>query len=650
MTSDTPRLRLAIVGIVALSLFAALFTRLYFLQVLAAPEYKLQAQANQVRVVSEPAPRGRILDAWGRVLVDNRASNVVAIDRSLVEDDAARDELLGRLSIVLGKTPDELLAKYNDRGVSPYTPVPIAEDVSEEIMVLLRERRSEFPPVVAKRVAVRTYPNGNLAAHILGYIGEVNQEEMDVHPDEYELGDFIGKAGVEKVYEDALRGVDGEQRIEVDAEGTPIRVLPGGRAPVQGNDVVLSIDLDVQRVAEQSLAEGLLAARSEAFEEDGVRVGLLKADAGSVVVLDAKAGTVVAMASYPTFDLPGLANGISKAEGEMLFGEQSGAPFTNRAIQGQYAPGSTWKLVTADAAVRKGLQGPGYVLNDTGRYTIEGECTGRGCIVQNAGARAFGNVDMRRALTVSSDVYFYDIGARFWQERRNPAYGENAIQDSAALLGFGAQTGVPLTSEIKARLATPDLRAQLHADNPTAFPEGRWFTGHNVSLAIGQGELTVTPIQLANAYATYANNGTRFSPNIATRIQTQDEEVVTTISPRVAARVDIPPDARAAIMAGFNGAVADPEGTAYGAFAGFPLDRYPIAGKTGTAQAPPRQDTALFVGMAPAYDVKHVVAVVMEQSGFGAAAAAPVARRIFGQLSGLETQPAPVDFVEEGRD
>jgi penicillin-binding protein 2 len=642
MTSDTPRLRLAIVGIVALSLFAALFTRLYFLQVLAAPEYKLQAQANQVRVVSEPAPRGRILDAWGRVLVDNRASNVVAIDRAEIEDDAERDDLLARLAVVLGKTPDELLARYNDQGVSPYTPVPIFEDASEEVMVLLRERQSEFPSVVAKRVAVRTYPNGNVAAHILGYTGEISQEEMDASPTDYELGDIIGKAGIEKVYEDELRGVDGEQRIEVDAKGTPIRLLEGGKAPTQGNDVVLSIDLEVQKVAEQALAEGLLATKAQPFEENGVRLGLLRADAGSVVVLDAKAGNVVAMASNPTFDLPGLADGITQAEADMLFGEQSGAPYINRAIQGQYAPGSTWKLVTADAAVRKQLQGPGYTIHDGGEYTITGECSGRGCIVRNAGRRAFGPVDMRKALTVSSDVYFYDIGARFWQERRT--YGETAIQDSAALLGFGAQTGVPLPSETKARLATPDLRARMHDENPAAFPEGRWFTGNNVSLAIGQGELTVTPIQLANAYATYANNGTRFAPNIAVRIQRQDGELVKEISPR-SQRIDIPPDARDAIMAGFNGAVSDPSGTAYNAFAGFPLDQYPVAGKTGTAQAPPRQDTALFVGMAPAYDVRHVVAVVMEQSGFGASAAAPVARRIFGQLSGLETQ-APVDFVE----
>src|SRR4051812_37010553 len=388
MTSDTPKLRLAIVGIVSLSLFAALFTRLYFLQVLAAPEYKLAAKANQVRIVSDPAPRGRILDRNGKVLVDNRASNVVAIDRSKVRDGKGRQELLTRLSVVLGVTPDELNKRYNDQRVSPYTPVPIAEDVPEDVLVLLRERSAEFPAIVAKRVAMRTYPNGALAAHVLGYVGEVNQDELDQNPGQYELGDTIGKAGVEKIYEPDLRGADGEERIEVDADGVPIRVLTR-RPPVQGSDVVLSIDVDVQRAAEEALAQGLLSARGRAFEENRTRKGLLKADAGSVVVLDAKEGTVVAMASYPTFDPSMLVNGISKDEAKLLFGDTSGAPFTNRAIQGQYHPGSTWKLVTADAAVRSGLIPPGYSINDSGTYTLPGDCTGRGCLRHNAGSRAY---------------------------------------------------------------------------------------------------------------------------------------------------------------------------------------------------------------------------------------------------------------------
>ncbi|MEN3273557.1 MAG: penicillin-binding protein 2 [Actinomycetota bacterium] len=641
MTTDTPKLRLAIVGIVALSLFAALFTRLYFLQVLAAPEYKLAAKANQIRVVAEPAPRGRILDRNGKVLVDNRASNVVAIDRSKVRDKNEREEMLTRLAVVLGVTPDELDKRYNDQRVSPYTPVPVAEDVPEDVLVLLRERRREFPAVVAKRVAMRTYPNGPLAAHVLGYVGEVNQDEIDQNPGQYELGETIGKAGVERTYEPDLRGVDGEERIEVDADGVPIRVL-SRRPPVQGNDIVLSIDVDVQRVAEDALAQGLLSARGRAFEENRTRLGLLKADAGSVVVLDAKEGTVVAMASYPTFDPSMLVNGISKDEAKLLFGDTSGAPFTNRAIQGQYHPGSTWKLVTADASVRNGLIPPGYAINDTGTYTLPGDCTGRGCLRHNAASRAYGRVDLRRALTVSSDVYFYNLGAQLWIQRSK--FGEDAMQRTASLLGFGEKTGVPLPSESAARLASPQLRASLHEQHPKAFPEGRWFTGDNESLAIGQGELTVTPIQIANAYATYASNGTHFQPNIALRVQDQRGKLIRAITARQTEHVDIPPAARDTIMAGFTGAVANSDGTAYNAFAGFPLGQYPIAGKTGTAQAPPKQDTALFVGMGPMPDPRYVTAVVMEQSGFGASAAAPVARRVFGQLSGLEAQ-TPVQFV-----
>lgn len=634
MTADTPRLRLAIVGIVALSLFAALFARLYFLQVLAAPEYQLAAAANQVRVVPEPAPRGRILDRNGLVLVDNRASNVVAIDRSKVTSDEARDELLTRLSVVLGETPDVLRERYDDQGVSPYTPVSVADDVAEDVMVMLRERRAEFPAVVAERVPVRTYPNGNLAAHILGYVGETSQEEMDESPGEYRLGDLIGKAGIERVYENDLRGIDGQQVIEVDAQGTPIRILERV-PPVQGDDVVLSIDLNVQRVAEEALHQGLEAARTQRFE-DGSQ--LLKANAGSVVVLDAKEGTVVAMASNPTFNLPDLADGISHAEGEMLFGQDTGAPFTNRAVQGQYAPGSTWKLAVADAAVRSGLITPGYTYNDTGTFTLPGDCTGLGCIKRNAGSRAYGVVDLRRALTVSSDVYFYNLGAELWIQRDR--YGEDAIQRSAALYGFGAQSGVPLPAESKGRLNSPAVKASLHESNPTAFPNGQWFMGDNVNHAIGQGELLVTPIQLANAYATFGTNGTRHAPNVALRVQRPDGEVVRTISPRVVEQIEIPGEIRSAVMDGFNGAVADPSGTAHNAFTGFPLDRVPIAGKTGTAQASPRQDTALFVGMAPAYDVRYVTAVVMEQSGFGSQSAAPVARRIFAELFQVEGETA----------
>lgn len=634
MTSDSPRLRLAVVAIVGISLFTALVARMWYLQVLAAPDLKLQAEENSVREVLEPAPRGRILDRNGVPLVDNRASNVVAIDRLTLDafEDDERASLLARLSQVLEVPVPDLERRLESRQVSPYTPAPVAEDVVEAKMVVLRERQDEFPGVVAERVAMRSYPRGNLAAHLLGYVGEIGQDELAKSGGAYALGDMIGKDGVEKTYETELRGKPGVRRIEVDRRGRPIRVL-SVEPPVQGLDVVLSTDVNVQAVAEAALAEGLAATRGRPFKDDG---SALVADAGSTVVVDAKEGTVLAMASFPTYDLPALADGISEAEAAVLFPpkeENRAAPFLNRATQGQYVPGSTWKLVTADAALRHDLVSAGQTINDTGLYIIPGDCTGRGCQRQNAAGARYGTVDMRRALAVSSDVYFYDIGGKFWQQRAR--YGENPIQDVAATLGFGAETGVPLPSESSGRVLTKASKNALHEKNPALAAAG-WYTGNNVNLAIGQEAMLVTPIQLANAYATYANGGTRYALNVALAVQRRDGEVVRAISKRVAAQVDLPGEVRQPIVDGLDRVVSHREGTAYNAFSGFPLGQWGIAGKTGTAQVTQKQDTALFVGWGPTADPQFVVSVVMEQSGFGASAAAPVARRVFGVVSGLE--------------
>jgi penicillin-binding protein 2 len=635
LTGDSPRLRLAVVGVVAVSLFAALLARLWFLQVLEAPELALRAEASSVREVLEPAPRGRILDREGRVLVDNRASNVVAIDRLQLDGftDEEREGLLARLSAVLSVPVPDLEERLGSRRVSPYTPVPVAEDVDERLMIDLRERQDEFPGVVARRVAMRSYPHGSLAAHVLGYVGEINDAELASSDGSYQLGDQIGKAGVERTYEADLRGTPGRQRVEVDREGRPIRVI-SHTAPVQGNDVLLSIDLDAQATAEAALAEGLASAQGHTFRDDNRP---LVADAGAVVALDVKEGTVVAMASFPTYDLPVLADGISEEEWAVINPPKEAnraAPFVNRAIQGQYQPGSTWKLVTADAAMRSGLITANYTYNDTGTYTIPDSCTGLGCIKQNAGRTAYGRVDLRQALSVSSDVYFYNLGAQLWIQRSR--YGENAIQDVAAMLGFGKGTGVPLPAESGGRVLTKASKAALHAENPRLVADG-WYTGNNVNMAIGQEAMLVTPAQLANAYATYANGGTHHALNIALQVRKPGGEVVRTINKRVAAQVDLPASVRQPIVDGLTRVVSDSRGTAYNAFAGFPLRQWGIAGKTGTAQDDPRQDTALFVGWGPTADPQYTVAVVMEQSGFGASAAAPVARRVFGTLSGLET-------------
>lgn len=638
MTADTPRLRLGIIAVVALSLFAALFARLYYLQVLSAPEFRLQARANAIRVIEEPAPRGRILDRNGKVIVDNRASNVVAIDRSIFLDlgKKEREAILQRLATALGTPLEVVRERLQDQRVSRYTPVPVEDDVTDEKMTHLLERADEFPGVVAKRIAVRSYPMGNLAAHVLGYIGEITETELAAATDDYDLGDTIGKEGVEKIYERDLRGRKGELRLEVDAEGNPIRVVDH-QPPRQGHDLVLSIDADVQRVTEDGLREGLESTKGKRFADTGRP---LVADAGAAVVLDIAGGGVLAMASYPTFDLPGLSDGISPDEAAVLFPTEktAAAPFVNRAIAGRYAPGSTWKLVTGDAALRTGLITPSFSLLDRGTYTIPGDCTGRGCVKRNAGSKAWGRVGVQRAMAVSSDVFFYDLGTKLWTQRRDPRFGPSPIQDSGALYGFGARTQVPLPGEKAGLVLTPALRAELIEEQGSSADPG-WYTGDNVNLAIGQTVTDVTPIQLANAYGTLANGGRRHQPNIALRVQEQDGKLIREFGPRVA-QIDLPPHVRDPLLAGMRDVVSSPEGTAYNAFAGFPLGQYGVAGKTGTAQAPPKQDTALFAAYGPTHDPKHAVTVVMEQSGFGASAAAPVARRIFAQLAGVESEPA----------
>lgn len=635
MTVDSPRLRLGIVGVVTLSLFAALFARLWFLQVLNAGEYEVAAERNQQRVIPLPAPRGRILDRNGAILVGNRASNVVTVNRAELDrqSEAERGDVIERLAVVVGRPPAALTDRLDDQRFGPFTPVPVAEDVPEEALIELRERRHEFPGVDAEQVAVRSYPHGTLAAHLLGYVGQINAEELEAAPDTYRLDSRLGKDGVERAFEGDLAGIDGEVVLEVNARGVPVRELER-RPPVQGKDLVLSIDLEVQRAAEEALAEGMAKTQGHKDPVTGAPVTF----GGSTVVLDMKEGTVAAMASWPTFNPADFVYQITPEQFAALTDPSRGTPFVNRAVLGQYAPGSTWKLVTALAGLKAGLVTPATVIFDPGTYTIP-DCA-QGCRRQNAGRAAYGDVELRKALTVSSDTYFYDLGARFWQERQR--LGNTPMQDMAAQLGFGEKTGVPLPVEADGRLATPAGRAEAYAANPDLFVTGDWFIGDNVNVAIGQGDIAVTPIQLANAYATFASRGTRYQPNLALRVQDQDGTVIREIEPRVDAQVDLPAGAYDPIVDGLLGATRseEPRGTAFNAFAGFPHDAYPVAGKTGTAQTGgDRKDDALFVAFAPAHDPRHSVSVVMERAGFGSTWAAPVARAILASLSGLEKPP-----------
>ncbi len=645
-----PRLRLSIVAMVAVALFASLFARLYDLQVVGADDYQVQAEANRVRTVQLPAPRGRILDRNGKVIVDNRVAVVVAIDRSVLDelDKATQDDVLWSLSVELTAAghptdPDKIRLRLNDDRFNRYAPVPLAVDVPEDLKIFLEERAAEFPSVVVERSALRSYPYGPLAVHILGYVGKINDEELEEQAGQtakpYTLNDEIGKSGVEQTFEQYLRGTPGVRRIEVDADGDPVRVI-SERPPEAGDDLVLSIDVDVQALAEQKVQQGLADARARPNRDGSRNNGVT----GSAVVLDPNNGQVIAMASYPSYDPNIFVDGVDAGEWAYLNDPANHSPFNNWAIQGQWAPGSTYKLFVGYAALMAGVMAPDTVFSDRGGYQIPG-CSGAKCYRTNAGGAAYGNVTIQRAITVSSDAYFYNVGAQFWLQRDRFG-GDDAMQAHLAPFGLGDRTGIALTSEYPGRVPTATWKRE-YCDR-VSCNDGVWRTGDNVNMAIGQGDVLVTPLQLANGYATFANGGTRYVPQIALRAEAyQTGEVTQEFAPEVAAEVPLPPEVRQPL---YDGLVNVPvSGTAVRAFAGFPLDLYPIAGKTGTAQVDNKSDTAVFAAFGPAPAPQYAVSVVLEESGFGGTASAPVARALFDALSGVKPlQPAGPDGMPIG--
>ena len=629
--SESPRLRLAVVGVVVVSLFSALFARLWYLQVLDSRTFVTAATTNQIRLVYEDAPRGRILDRTGQVLVDNRRTQAITVNRNELNKLENAEEVKGRLAALLNLSREELDKRIADVRYSQYKPIPVAEGdaVPESLYIYVKEHQEDFPSVEATIVSERTYPNEppTLAAHVLGYVGEINDRELEVRKkDGYRLGDSLGKTGIELVYEDVLRGEPGVTKLQVNAagevvKGEPLAVVP----PKPGKDVVLSLDLDIQRVAEESLVQGLAAAKTAVDENGDGRH--FEAPAGSVVVMDPRDGSILAMASFPTYNPGEFVNGLKADVYAMLNRPESHYPLNNRALQGQYAPGSTFKLVTAVAAIQSGMISAKSSIIDRGFYKVQG-CRGEKCEFSNAGRKAWGNVDLRRAITVSSDVYFYGLGARFHQET---AY-DQGLQKTARAFGLDEPTGIPLPSDQGGRIPDPEWKKRFCA--AISCPDPGWRTGDSINMSIGQGEVLMTPLQLANAYATFANGGTLYEPKLGL-----DEP------PRPIRELGLTPAMRQPILDGLKGVVSREEGTAYYAFAGFPNNIFPVAGKTGTAQVAKKHDTALFAAFAPADNPQYAISVVMEEAGFGGTAAAPVARRIFqaivAQAQGETAAPPP---------
>ena len=664
----TPQLalRVAILGGVAFALFAIVFFRLWYLQVLSGDKYLAEARVNRVRELRIQAPRGKIVDRNGKVIVRNRQAVVVELDpaklpeaeRKLAADwgrraglRAARpkgrrgdpipippipDERLreryARLGALLGKSAKEIHRQVvRSLVLVPYSAVRVKTDVPQSVLAFISERPERFPGVKVEKTYLRDYPQGSVAAQILGTVGEISPSELKRPRFRgVKQGTIIGTGGLERAYDRYLRGVDGVERVQVDAFGRPVPSALKRREPIGGQRLRLSLDLALERTAQSALA------------------GIGGGKPGAFVALDPRNGQVLAMGSHPTFDPALLTKPLTQERYEALLGSQGGGagPLFNRAIAGQYPTGSTFKAITALAGLENGLITPGASISDPGCIQV-GEA--QRC---NARKAVYGSVDLARALQVSSDVYFYKIGINAFYNDGDP--GDVVIQRYARKLGFARPTGIDLPGEASGVI--PDRRwrerrndaertCRRKKDVPLAanvYAAGAagcgiadlrpYNLGDTVNLAVGQGDLQATPLQLAVAYGAIANGGKVVVPHLGLEIERANGELVQRIERDPARRIKIDEADRQAVASGLHLAASAPGGTSADVFADWPHDRYPVFGKTGTAERQPKRDQSWYVAYVPDPRRPIVVAVTVEEGGFGAATAAPIACRMLAAL------------------
>jgi penicillin-binding protein 2 len=580
-------LRVAVAGGLGVVLFAILFFRLWNLQVLSGDEYLAEAQNNRTREIKVIAPRGDILDRDGEVLVDNRTSLALQLNTSKLPEDAAAEKAelarLGELAHMSLRKVRRTIEEEEE--VAAGAPVTLRRDVGFELIAFIEENQEDFPGVTVQRVFVRHYPDGTRAAHVLGSVGEIDKEELK--EPEYkglEPGDEVGKGGAEYTYDKFLRGEPGHTRIQVNALGEP---TPGGQlvseAPTPGNNLKLTIDGDVQVAG-----EGGLGAR-----------GL----PGAFISMNIETGEILAMGSNPTYDPSELIE-PSQAQVDQLYRDPVLAPLVNRATEGAYPTGSIFKIITALAALENGQINPDTVVQDNGQIEVGTDT------FENAGGVAHGSVELRRALEVSSDVYFYLLGLDMWKT--------NELQEWAHKLGIGRPSGLDLPEEGETLLPDKEWRNQLFEEGNTDRP---WSSGDNIQLATGQGDLQTNPLQMALAYAALGTGGRIPTPHVALEVEDAAGRVLKEFEFKPQRKIHIDPGYRTAIMEGLHAAAQGGEGTATGVFGGFPIE---IAGKTGTAERRGHGDQSWFAALSPYPNPRIVTIATVEEGGFGAESAAPV--------------------------
>ncbi len=659
------RRRLAVLHLVVASLLIGLGARLWFVQVMSGTAYASQAKQEQTEAVIVPSVRGEILDDTGRPMVDNRSALVVSVNMADLQQqrDGGVAEL-HRLAAVLGMNYQQLSEEVRTCTAkvrqpcwpgSPYQPIPVAQNVGNQVALQVMESQNVFPGVTAQVQPVINYeqPVSTDTAQVLGYLQPITRQEMTqsgLPQTGFSGVDLVGQSGLEAQYDKQLRGTIGDKTVSVNAAGQVTGTVRQNAAK-PGDDLVTSINATVQQDAENALANAIHKTQAE---------GNAGATSGSVVVMTTT-GRIVAMANYPTYDPSVWGGGISEKEFKALFGTAAAEPILNRATQGLYSPGSTWKVTSTAAAVAAG-----YSLY--GQYNCPASVSIGGRSFSNDGNPNEGYMSLDQALVQSCDTVFYDLAYGIYQRDRLPA--DDVTSPSAPIQemqkmelgwGFGKDTGVDLPGEYFGTVPTREWLYYFWKDNAHTGQDwcknGRqngtyiqqveydncrygndWTAGQSVIAAIGQGYVEVTPLQLANAYDALANGGTLYSPRVGEALLSPDGKVVQKITPPVLGHLPAAKATLAYIRTALQGVVTS--GTAAGTFAGFPLNTVCVAGKTGTAQAYGAQATSVFASFAPCSNPKYVVVMMIPDSGYGADVSGPAVKQIWDGIYGLQGQKA----------
>jgi penicillin-binding protein 2 len=647
--------RLTLVAAMFVGMFGVLGVRLWFVQVAEGAQSAVIAEEQTWVTIESQAPRGDIFDRSGNLIVTSRFVPQVVVDRRFVDPDE-QAVLVQRLSGLLAIPVADLEQLYEDAGINGFFPVTT---VSAETAYRIQEQLGDLPGVSIVKIPERVYLVGPTMAHAIGHLGLPDQADLDTRPD-LDRNLRIGKLGVERVYDEYLQGDPGVRELRLNRNSEVVEERPPV-APVPGDAVYLTLDLRLQEIVEQAIESGVLLSNQvkEIDRQDGEEI-FNDTQRAAVVVLDIKTGAILALASYPDFDPSLFVGGVDPATFAALNDAQA---FNNLAVSGLYPPASTFKAVTYVAAIEENLplaeenldEGSG-LIHCSGTLRLGGVDEGDPFVFHDWYTRDKGFLNIHDAFEQSCNIYFWSVALGTWREFKNTDR-ESVIQDWARQLGFGEQSGIDLTGEASGivpdralfeewkqfQVENPDAPARLASERLT-LPDGPFLGGDLMNVAIGQGALAATPLQVALSYGAIANGGTVLQPHVVGRIVSRSGEVVYQAQPTIIRQVDLAPTTVQSFLDDMNRVVT--RGTASRAFRDFGASLDQVGGKTGTGQTLINKDNhAWFVGIGPLDDPRWVVAVVIDEGGSGGQVAAPVARHIMQYLMG--EAPGPIVEGEE---